>query len=115
MTSTNGQPVGPRALRLESPLLRPEQAAELLAVRTSWVYEAVRTNRLPCLGIGRRIRFTARDARGVAAGPGRAAGRQAADADVALRWQLNRREPATPAGGVDADRSQGESKAGPVG
>jgi excisionase family DNA binding protein len=34
------------------------QAAELLAVRTSWIYEAVRTNRLPCLRIGRHIRFT---------------------------------------------------------
>ena len=29
--------------RLDSPLLRPDQAAELLAVRTSWIYEAVRT------------------------------------------------------------------------
>jgi hypothetical protein len=28
--------------RLDAPLLRPEQAAELLAVKTSWVYEAVR-------------------------------------------------------------------------
>jgi excisionase family DNA binding protein len=33
------------------------QVAELLAVRTSWVYEAVRTNRLRCLRIGRHIRF----------------------------------------------------------
>lgn len=47
-----------RPLRLDSPLLKPEQAAELLAVRTSWIYEAVRTNRLPCLRIGRHIRFT---------------------------------------------------------
>jgi excisionase family DNA binding protein len=39
--------------RLDGPLLRPEQAAELLAVKTSWVYEAVRTGRLPCLRIGR--------------------------------------------------------------
>jgi excisionase family DNA binding protein len=44
--------------RLESPLLRPEQAAALLSVRTSWVYDAVRTGRLPCLRIGRHIRFT---------------------------------------------------------
>jgi excisionase family DNA binding protein len=27
-------------------------------VRTSWIYEAVRTNRLPCLRVGRHIRFT---------------------------------------------------------
>ena len=58
MTATNDGSVEPRALRLDSPLLKPEQAAELLAVRTSWIYEAVRTNRLPCLRIGRHIRFT---------------------------------------------------------
>jgi excisionase family DNA binding protein len=58
MTSTNHQGAEPRALQLDNPLLKPEQAAELLAVRTSWIYEAVRTNRLPCLRIGRHIRFT---------------------------------------------------------
>lgn len=49
-------PAGAR--RLEGPLLRPDQAAELLAVKRSWVYEAVRTGKLPCLRIGRHIRFT---------------------------------------------------------
>jgi excisionase family DNA binding protein len=44
--------------RLDGPLLRPEQAAELLSVKTSWVYDAVRTGRLPCLRVGRHIRFT---------------------------------------------------------
>jgi excisionase family DNA binding protein len=44
--------------RLNDPLLRPEQAAQLLAVKPSWVYEAVRTGRLPCLRVGRHIRFT---------------------------------------------------------
>jgi excisionase family DNA binding protein len=48
-------PFGPR---LAGPLLRPEQAAELLAVKPSWVYEAVRTGRPPCLRVGRHIRFT---------------------------------------------------------
>jgi excisionase family DNA binding protein len=43
---------------LDGPLLRPEEAAELLAVKTSWVYDAVRTGRLPCLRVGRHIRFT---------------------------------------------------------
>ncbi len=47
---------GPR--RLDGPLLRPEQAAELLAVKPSWAYDAVRTGRLPCLRVGRHIRFT---------------------------------------------------------
>lgn len=45
---------------LDDPLLRPEQAAELLAVKPSWVYEAVRTGRLPCVRVGRHIRFTRR-------------------------------------------------------
>jgi excisionase family DNA binding protein len=44
--------------RLDGSLLRPEEAAELLAVKTSWVYDAVRTGRLPCLRVGRHIRFT---------------------------------------------------------
>ncbi len=48
--------LGPR--RLDGPLLRPEQAAELLAVKPSWIYDAVRTGRLPCLRVGRHIRFT---------------------------------------------------------
>lgn len=58
MTTSNHHDTEPPALRLDSPLLKPDQAAELLAVRTSWIYEAVRTNRLPCLRIGRHIRFT---------------------------------------------------------
>jgi len=43
---------------LATPLLRPAEAADLLSVRPSWIYEAVRANRLPCLRIGRHIRFT---------------------------------------------------------
>jgi excisionase family DNA binding protein len=39
--------------RLDGPPLRPEQAAELLAIKPSWIYEAVRTGRLPCIRIGR--------------------------------------------------------------
>jgi excisionase family DNA binding protein len=42
----------------EGPLLRPDQAAHLLSVKTSWIYEAVRSGRLPCRRIGRHIRFT---------------------------------------------------------
>ena len=41
-----------------SPLLRPEEAARLLSVKPSWIYEAVRTQRLPCVRVGRHIRFT---------------------------------------------------------
>jgi len=43
---------------LVGPLLRPAQAAALLNVKTSWIYEAIRTNRLPCIRLGRHIRFT---------------------------------------------------------
>jgi excisionase family DNA binding protein len=39
-------------------LLTPNQAAQLRAVKASWICEAVRTHRLPCLRIGRHIRFT---------------------------------------------------------
>jgi excisionase family DNA binding protein len=45
-------------VRLDGPLLRPEEAARLLAVKTSWVYEAARTGRLPCIRVGRHLRFT---------------------------------------------------------
>ena len=44
----------------EGSLLRPDEAARLLSVKTSWIYEAVRTGRVPCLRVGRHIRFTRR-------------------------------------------------------
>jgi excisionase family DNA binding protein len=37
---------------------RPPEAAQLLAVKPSWIYEAVRAGTLPCMRIGRHIRFT---------------------------------------------------------
>ena len=43
---------------LDTPLLTAAEAAELRAVKPSWIYEAVRTGTLPCLRIGRHIRFT---------------------------------------------------------
>jgi excisionase family DNA binding protein len=48
----------PDVWRLDGPLLRPDQAAALLAVKTSWVYDAVRSGNLPCIRVGRHIRFT---------------------------------------------------------
>lgn len=45
---------------LDGPLLRPEEAAALLSVKTIWVYDAVRTGKLPCVRVGRHIRFTRR-------------------------------------------------------
>jgi excisionase family DNA binding protein len=44
--------------RLDTPLLTPGEAAQLLAVKSSWIYEAVGSGTLPCLRIGRHIRFT---------------------------------------------------------
>jgi excisionase family DNA binding protein len=44
--------------RLDTPLLTTADAAQLLAVKPSWIYEAVRSGTLPCLRIGRHIRFT---------------------------------------------------------
>ena len=44
--------------RLDTPLLTAAEAAQLLAVKPSWIYEAVRGGTLPCLRIGRHIRFT---------------------------------------------------------
>jgi excisionase family DNA binding protein len=46
-------------IELSTPLLPPSEAARLLAVKPSWIYEAVRTGQLPHLRIGRHIRFTA--------------------------------------------------------
>jgi excisionase family DNA binding protein len=48
----------PNSRSLDGPLLRPDQAAVLLAVKTSWIYDAVRTGNLPCIRVGRHIRFT---------------------------------------------------------
>ena len=53
--------VEPRFARLEEPLLTPADAAGLLVVKTSWIYEAVRDGRLPCVRIGRHIRFLRSD------------------------------------------------------
>ncbi len=49
------------AVSLAEPLLGAGEAAALLSVRVSWVYEAVRAGRLPCVRIGRHIRFLRSD------------------------------------------------------
>ena len=45
-------------LSLDEPLLDAEQAAALLNVRPSWVRDATRAGRLPCIRVGRHLRFT---------------------------------------------------------
>src|ERR1700690_2623489 len=37
----------------DGPLLCPHEAAALLSVKPSWVYESVRAHRIPCLRVGR--------------------------------------------------------------
>jgi excisionase family DNA binding protein len=49
---------------LDEPLLTPADAATLLSVRTSWVYEAVRARRLPCVRVGKHVRFLRSDLEG---------------------------------------------------
>jgi excisionase family DNA binding protein len=46
---------------LAEPLLDATAAAKLLSVKPSWVYEAVRSRRIPHLKIGRHIRFLRSD------------------------------------------------------
>jgi len=46
---------------LNEPLLTPQEAAALLAVRVSWIYDAVRGDRLPCVRVGRHVRFLRSD------------------------------------------------------
>ncbi|MGH2863673.1 MAG: helix-turn-helix domain-containing protein [Solirubrobacteraceae bacterium] len=46
------------AVSLAEPLLNCEEAAALLNVRVSWVRDAARLGHLPCLRVGRHLRFT---------------------------------------------------------
>lgn len=43
---------------LDEPLLDCQAAAALLNVRVSWVRDAARLGRLPCVRVGRHLRFT---------------------------------------------------------
>jgi excisionase family DNA binding protein len=51
-------PSGGNVARLDTPLLTAAEAAALLAVRPSWISEAVRSGTPPCRRIGRHLRFT---------------------------------------------------------
>jgi excisionase family DNA binding protein len=46
------------AVSLDEPLLDCEAAAALLNVRVSWVRDAARLGHLPCLRVGRHLRFS---------------------------------------------------------
>ncbi len=58
MRSTSPEPAISQSSGGPERLLLPTEAAEILAVRPSWVYDAVRARRLPCVRVGRHIRFT---------------------------------------------------------
>ena len=53
-----GQDAADAAVSLSEPLLDCATAAGLLNVRVSWVRDAARLGHLPCLRVGRHIRFT---------------------------------------------------------
>ena len=45
-------------ISLNEPLLDVQAAAELLNVKVSWIREATRTGLLPCIKVGRHVRWT---------------------------------------------------------
>jgi excisionase family DNA binding protein len=49
------------AVDLSEPLLSAPQAAAVLSVRTSWVYDAARSGSLPCVRVGKHVRFLRSD------------------------------------------------------
>ena len=49
------------SVELDEPLLTPSAAAALLAVRTSWIYDAARSGHLPSLRVGKHVRFLRSD------------------------------------------------------
>lgn len=56
--SRNGAPSAPATISLNEPLLNVEAAAGLLNVKVSWIREASRTGLLPCIKVGRQVRWT---------------------------------------------------------
>lgn len=54
----SGQDAAGAAVGLNEPLLDCAAAAGLLNVRVSWVRDAARMGHLPCLRVGRHLRFT---------------------------------------------------------
>jgi excisionase family DNA binding protein len=52
------------AVDLTQPLLSADQAAGILSVRPSWVYDAARRGELPCVRLGKHVRFVRSDLEG---------------------------------------------------
>ena len=53
--------VSPPRIELREPLMTAPAAAKLLAVRTSWIYDATRRGELPCVRLGKHVRFLRSD------------------------------------------------------
>jgi excisionase family DNA binding protein len=49
------------AIDLREPLLTASEAAAMLAVRPSWIADAARSGHLPCVRIGKHVRFLRSD------------------------------------------------------
>jgi excisionase family DNA binding protein len=61
MLQDREQDGSPPSTALVEPLLDAEAVARLLSVKPSWIYEAVRSRRIPHVKIGRHIRFIRSD------------------------------------------------------
>ena len=55
----------------ESLLFTPARAAELLAVRESWLRRKAGRREIPCTSVGKHLRFSAEDLRAIVAGGSR--------------------------------------------
>lgn len=53
--------VSPPRLELREPLMTAPAAAALLSVRTSWIYDAARRGEIPCVHLGKHVRFLRSD------------------------------------------------------
>ena len=49
------------AIDLREPLLTADEAASMLSVRRSWIADAARSGHLPCVRIGKHVRFLRSD------------------------------------------------------
>ena len=49
------------AIDLREPLLTADEAASMLSVRRSWIADAARSCHLPCVRIGKHVRFLRSD------------------------------------------------------
>jgi excisionase family DNA binding protein len=89
------------SVSLAEPLLTAAAAAELLSVRTSWVYDAARSGELPCVRLGKHLRFLRSDLeRWVAEQRGQRPGRRAGSPGTGTGSSPKARSanPASPAG-----------------